>query len=1588
MYLFLRPKNQYIRITKDENFDPETHAFSNAPAQAEAACSYDLDECDVAWLKILNAERAACCLPHVYEDQLERVMERLELCCWEKIQSILRNEEGLGIEYDENVICDVCRSPDSEDGNEMVFCDSCNICVHQACYGITKIPEGQWLCCTCKIGKRPDCMLCPNKGGAMKSTRTGQKWAHVSCALWIPEVSIGCVEKMEPITKISSIPSSRWALICVLCRERRGACIQCSVKTCKTAYHVTCAFKHGLEMRAIIEDENADDGVKLRSYCEKHSKSSKKSEKSVCSGSEEDDSKRKKRKDMTNEEKNQARAARLQEIESEFFKHVSVKDVESLHVGVDSEALQYIYNYWKLKRKAGNNKPLLPPKSEDVDVLSQKREQADLEKMKMFVQVRQDLERVRNLCYMVSRREKLSRSFFRMREQTFHKQAAVLQSSNTLPSAVIQAVIEANHGPSIYDRLYSHNNAEDHTSDFDTILARIAGAKSPTNSADELNKSDVNGLFRDVKNNPYKKVYFNGSSKRRNTSSLYGSSLSSAGSSDELPKDNKENQLRSSSDDDKLKKKVPTTPRKRQDRKKRVLSRSKGESSSEDDVPASKQPSRSRLGQVARQLGDTGSESDDLLPMKTSKKFDNHPKNISSIYSDSESSDVSAKNTQNTLRTKAAVKDFSNKGKSPKRKPKVEDKVVTKKKDYVPSDLIVPQRQAAKKASENLKLTNRTKEHPQQVTPSEEPQALTKPEEKERKEVVKPKSKGKSPREAEPEKKPLVPSNEELLAFVPQRQAAKKAAEHIKSGLGGSKSTSTTTETSQTTEPPPKKDPPKTQPPPAKIQQDNKRKSSTHSSSTSSSSSSSSSDTSSSSDSEETPAPPPRSESRDESAKRSSNAKDWPFLDKGARSAASSSSTSDSSGSSDDSTPSKPVANRKPVTTPNKKSPATGSPKKPHKIVDATDARKNDKKLSPTKREEPARRGRGRPPRTRVQSGDRVRDVNVRPGDLPNDQRVSVEREQPETAPAADVPHSDIKKTDAAGVQSPIGKTDEDVKQPEPDLEKEIRERKASKEKEGHKSTLERLFGSPNKKTEIKHNSTTNNTENKTNEIKLSDEISNADRIVDDHLQSQKLQDTLLESYQTTQEIKNATSKSLEDLQDKPMFSPPSQCKTSDLLDLASFEESLGLTKEEMMKGPSYAYNNMSAIKEDSKEDSARETLNLVEKLRMGLNKKSSDDTGSVNDVESGDNSEQVVPENTVQAVVDDVFIKEDTFVKESIFNQEKEPVPVEPTSAPVHEKPYEEQSQGLIHSAPVEGDERWVPPSDNYTNIHINNQHQFIHQFPTVHPPQQTPVFTQPVLDSRISQTPMSVMPSPSPRPHIHPSAIWADSSVMPSRRSSSSSSSSTASEEKTVQAPSLDMAAYMPFPPNHVDQFGGYPDPSMVPVSLFPPPNLNAQISFPPTGSTGMFPPAFGAPFPPMTKPMEESIPYSATFTSTQHNMEFTAAMVNIPTTIEDQTVDMHPGSAPTVVETPLLTPTSKTSSDDVLPIIPADTGGNVMESPSAAVKLSVGEYFFNIILFDISGSSTSNVASASYPFCGSFTFSCFFFLYTVWSKLVMHV
>lgn len=76
----------------------------------------------------------------------------LESACEEKMRQAIETEEGLGIEYDEDVVCDVCRSPEGEDGNEMVFCDKCNVCVHQV-----------------RDGRRPRCIHGP----------VGKKKAHL-----------------------------------------------------------------------------------------------------------------------------------------------------------------------------------------------------------------------------------------------------------------------------------------------------------------------------------------------------------------------------------------------------------------------------------------------------------------------------------------------------------------------------------------------------------------------------------------------------------------------------------------------------------------------------------------------------------------------------------------------------------------------------------------------------------------------------------------------------------------------------------------------------------------------------------------------------------------------------------------------------------------------------------------------------------------------------------------------------------------------------------------------------------------------------------------------------------------------------------------------------------------------------------------------------------------------------------------------------------------------------------------------------------------------------------------------------------------
>jgi hypothetical protein len=101
--------------------------------------------------------------------------------------------------------------------------------VDTECYGICYIPEGLWFCQKCQVlnnggeNEQISCVFCPNSGGALKRTKDG-RWAHVICALWIPETSFTLTDDgmRGEIDNIDKIPKARWKLNCELCKQKEG----------------------------------------------------------------------------------------------------------------------------------------------------------------------------------------------------------------------------------------------------------------------------------------------------------------------------------------------------------------------------------------------------------------------------------------------------------------------------------------------------------------------------------------------------------------------------------------------------------------------------------------------------------------------------------------------------------------------------------------------------------------------------------------------------------------------------------------------------------------------------------------------------------------------------------------------------------------------------------------------------------------------------------------------------------------------------------------------------------------------------------------------------------------------------------------------------------------------------------------------------------------------------------------------------------------------------------------------------------------------------------------------------------------------
>ncbi|XP_021804783.1 histone-lysine N-methyltransferase ATX2 isoform X1 [Prunus avium] len=178
--------------------------------------------------------------------------------------------------------CSVCHMDEEYENNLFLQCDKCRMMVHARCYGELEPVGGVlWLCNLCRPGApepAPPCCLCPVIGGAMKPTTDG-RWAHLACAIWIPETCLSDVKRMEPIDGLSRINKDRWKLLCSICGVSYGACIQCSNNTCCAAYHPLCARAAGLCVELededrlhllSVEDDEEDQCIRLLSFCKKH----------------------------------------------------------------------------------------------------------------------------------------------------------------------------------------------------------------------------------------------------------------------------------------------------------------------------------------------------------------------------------------------------------------------------------------------------------------------------------------------------------------------------------------------------------------------------------------------------------------------------------------------------------------------------------------------------------------------------------------------------------------------------------------------------------------------------------------------------------------------------------------------------------------------------------------------------------------------------------------------------------------------------------------------------------------------------------------------------------------------------------------------------------------------------------------------------------------------------------------------------------------------------------------------------------------------------------------------------------------------
>ncbi|XP_061622979.1 bromodomain and PHD finger-containing protein 3 isoform X6 [Phyllopteryx taeniolatus] len=416
--------------------------------ETEALAEYDMDEEDSAWLEMINAGRTEEGCAALSADIFELLVDRLEDEAYREARARVPSQNAID---DDDAFCCVCLDDECLNSNVILFCDACNLAVHQECYGVPYIPEGQWLCrCCLQSPQKPvDCVLCPNRGGAFKQTSDG-RWAHVVCAIWIPEVCFANTVFLEPVEGVSNIPPARWKLTCYLCKQKgRGASIQCHKANCYTAFHVTCAQRAGLFMKIDPVRETSVNGttfsVRKTAFCESHSPAGqdgisdeesegrvvgskgrasrgrsaytdgpatpKKGRKSESDGKMD---KKKGKKDTGSPTlKNASPKVLVPEIPTSRLNAIC----KGILFQKKNQFMQRLHSYWLLKRQSRNGVPLVRHLHSNVQSQRNTEEPEVVDEqvsaargaLRYWQKLRHDLEKARLLVELIRKREKLKR---------------------------------------------------------------------------------------------------------------------------------------------------------------------------------------------------------------------------------------------------------------------------------------------------------------------------------------------------------------------------------------------------------------------------------------------------------------------------------------------------------------------------------------------------------------------------------------------------------------------------------------------------------------------------------------------------------------------------------------------------------------------------------------------------------------------------------------------------------------------------------------------------------------------------------------------------------------------------------------------------------------------------------------------------------------------------------------------------------------------------------------------------------------------------------------------------------------------------